>query len=174
MYCARHTGSACSMLAVVGTMKMIITSFCLDHHPQSCHMPTSVSTFFRSSRSSRSWSAFWSRLNFSNSWARVAALLLASSFNRWYFFTCVRERGGGHRRSVSPGQPSYLPIPPTPHPSPPRAYLILLQGQVSALTLTLLFHPLLKLLPGFFHREHLLFQLIHVPFTLLVMLLSIL
>ena len=28
---------------------------------------TSVSTFFLSSRSSRSWSAFWSRLNFSSS-----------------------------------------------------------------------------------------------------------
>lgn len=48
---------------------------------------TSVSTFFLSSRSSRSWSAFWSRLNFSSSWAKVAARLLASSFSRWYFLT---------------------------------------------------------------------------------------
>ena len=48
---------------------------------------TSVSTFFLSSRSRRSWSAFWSRLNFSSSWARVAARLLASSFRRWYCLT---------------------------------------------------------------------------------------
>lgn len=48
---------------------------------------TSVSIFFLSSRSRRSWSAFWSLLNFSSSWASVAARLLASSFRRWYALT---------------------------------------------------------------------------------------
>ena len=42
------------------------------------------------------------------------------------------------------------------------------------MALALLFHALLKLLPGLLHRQHLLLQLIHVTFALLVLLLGIL
>lgn len=52
--------------------------------------------------------------------------------------------------------------------------LVLLQSEVLPLTLSLLFHALLKLLPGHLHSSLFSIQLLHVGFTLLVHLLSVL
>lgn len=52
--------------------------------------------------------------------------------------------------------------------------LVFFQGEVLALALGLLFHTLLKVLLGQFHRPHLFIQLIHVCLAFLVHLLSIL
>lgn len=52
--------------------------------------------------------------------------------------------------------------------------LVLFQGQILPLTLSLLLHALLKLLLGQLHRPHLLIQLVHVRLALLVHLLSVL